>query len=167
MSLYCKLGPMLPPNIEEDEFLAEKKQTEAQFPSHLSACLLAIVRCRAQVDRTLGEKTIRRCQAPSTYQFLAMSTAADSVVDGICYEINQRMARMRGFQADQYLNELQFLLNTLKRYLSDQVLHAVENVRGKLLSKTGGGVQGQGPDGLGAIERLERLGRIYVLCLGE
>jgi len=167
MSLYCKLGPMLPPNIEEDDFLAEKKQAEAQFPSHLSACLLAIVRCRAQVDRTLGEKTIRRCQTPSTYQFLAMSTAADSVVDGICYEINQRMARMRGFQADQYLNELQFLLNTLKRYLSDQVLHAVENVRGKLLSKTGGGVQGQGPDGLGAIERLERLGRIYVLCLGE
>ncbi len=167
MSLYCKLGPMVSQEIEEDEFLAEKHQSENHFPPHLSACLLAIVRCRAQVERTLGEKTIRKCQSPQTYQFLAMSTAADSVVDGICYEISQQMPRMRGIQADQYLSELQFLINTLHRYLSDQVLHAVEGCKERLLSKTGGGVQGQGPDGLGAIERLERLGRIYVMCLGE
>lgn len=167
MTHYCKLSPMENINVEEDEFLAEKNKTEAQFPPHLSASLLAIVRCRAQVEKALGEKTVRKCQAPSTYLFLAMSTAADSVVDGICYEISQRLARMRGYQADQYLNELQFLLNTLKKYLNNQVINAAEGCKNKLLSKTGGGIRGQGPDGLGGIERLERLGRMFVMCLGD
>ncbi len=165
MRIYTKLSPM--DNYdEEDEFIAEKQRSEASFPPHLSASLLAIVRCRAQVERTLGLDTIRKHQAPSTYQFLSLSCAADSVVDGICYEISQRMSRMRGSQADQYLNELQFLLNTLKKYLGDDRLHAAEVCKSQLLSKIGG-FQGQGPEGLGAIERLERLGRIYVMCLGE
>lgn len=167
MSLYCKLCPMMSDEDQGDEFISEKKFSEAHFPAHLSASLLAIVRCRAQVEKALGEKSIRKCQAPATYLFLAMSTAADSVVDGICYEISQRLARMRGTQADQYLNELQFLVNTLKQFLSDEVLHAVEGCKNKLSSKIGGGSRGQGPDGLGAIERLERLGRVYVMCLGE
>jgi hypothetical protein len=167
MSLYCKLSPMMSDEIQEDEFIADKKKSESHFPSHLSSSLLAIVRCRAQVEKALGETTIRKCQAPSTYLFLAMSTAAESIVDGSCYEISQRMARMRGTQADQYLNELQFLVNTLQKYLSDQVLHGAEGCKNKLLAKIGGGVRGQGPDGLGAIERLERLGRVYVMCLGD
>jgi hypothetical protein len=50
---------------------------------------------------------------------------------------------------------------------SDQVLYAVDVCKNKLLSKTGGGVRGQGPDGLKAIEHLERLGRVFVMCLGE
>jgi len=167
MAVYCKLGPMTDISVEEDELLAEKNKAEAHFPPHLSASLLAIVRCRAQVEKALGEKTVRKRQAPSTYLFLAMSTAADSVVDGICYEISQRLPRMRGSQADQYLNELQFLLNTLRKYLNKQVLNAAEGCKNNLLSKTGGGIRGQGPDGLGAIERLERLGRMFVMCLGD
>lgn len=163
MRIYTKLGPMTNFN-EEDEFIAERQKSEAPFPSHLSASLLAIVRCRAQVERTLGLNTIRKHQAPATYQFLTLSTAADSVVDGICYEISQRMSRMRGSQADQYLTEVQFLLNTLKNFLSDDRLHAAEDCKNQLLSKIGG-VQGHGPEGLGDIERLERLGRIYVMCL--
>jgi len=164
MSTYTKFGPMMVTD-DEDEFVAEKQRSEAQFPAHLSASLLAIVRCRAQVERTLGLNTIRKCQAPSTYQFLALSTASDSVVDGVCYEMSQRLPRMRGYQADQYLTELQFLINTLKKFLSDDVKAAAENCKNKLLSKLGG--YGQGPDGLGAIERLERLGRVYVMCLCE
>ena len=165
MSTYTRLGPMS--NYEEeDEFLAEKQKSEAPFPAHLSASLLAMVRCRAQVERTLGLNTVRKYQAPLTYQFLTMSTAADSVVDGICFEISQRMSRMRGSQADQYLSELLFLLNSLKSYLGDDVLSSAEDCKNNLLKKIGGS-QGQGPDGLGAIERLERLGRIYVMCLGE
>jgi hypothetical protein len=165
MSTYTKLGPMSAFD-EEDEFIAEKQKSETPFPAYLSASLLAIVRCRAQVERTLGLNTVRKHQAPATYQFLALSTAADSVVDGTCFEISERMSRMRGSQADQYLTELQFLLNTLKKYLSDDVRHAADNCKNKLLSKIGGS-QGQGPDGLGAIERLERLGRIYVMCFAE
>ncbi len=165
MSTYTRLAPMTVYE-EEDEFISEKMKAEAPFPAHLSASLLAIVRCRAQVERTLGLDTVRKQQAPATYQFLAMSTAADSVVDGICYEISQRMSRMRGSQADQYLSELQFLMTTLKKYLGDDVLNAAENCKNKLQAKIGG-VGGQGPDGLGAIERLERLGRIYVMCLVE
>jgi hypothetical protein len=36
-------------------------------------------------------------------------------------------------------------------------------------SKAGRGrdYQGDGPDGLAALEELERLGRVYVLCLGD
>jgi hypothetical protein len=96
-----------------------------------------------------------------------MSTAADSVVDAICYEISQRMPRMLGTQAERYSYELQFLVSTLRRYLSDQVIHAVENCRSKLEGKTEAGAQGHGPEGLAAIERLERLGRLYVMCLGD
>lgn len=169
MSTYTRLGPMTAYE-EEDEFIAEKLKAEAPFPAHLSASLLAIVRCRAQVERTLGLNTVRKHQVPvATYQFLAMSTAADSVVEGICKEIGQRMSRMRGSQADQYLSELQFLMTTLRKYLGDDVLNVAENCKNKLLAKIGGvgGSSGQGPDGLGAIERLERLGRIYVMCLIE
>lgn len=165
MSNYCKLGPMVVD--DEDEFVAAKQKSEAQFPSYLSASLLAIVRCRAQVENALGSKTVRQRSDPSTYQFLAMSTAADSVVDAICYEISQRMPRMLGTQAERYSYELQFLVSTLRRYLSDQVIHAVENCRSKLEGKTEAGVQGHGPEGLAAIERLERLGRLYVMCLGD
>ena len=165
MRLYTKLDPMINYD-EDDEFLAEKQRSEAPFPSYLSSSLLAIVRSRAKVERALGLKTIRKYQAPATYHFITMTTAADSVVDGACYEISQRMSRMRGSQADQYLSELQFLLNTLKKYLSDDRLNAAENCKNRLLAKTGG-FQGQGPDGLGGIERLERLGRMYVMCLSE
>jgi hypothetical protein len=165
MSTYCKLGPMV--IDDEDEFVMTKRKSEAQFPSYLSASLLAIVRCRAQVENALGSKTVRQRNDPFTYQFLAMSTAADSVVDAICYEISQRMPRMLGTQAERYSYELQFLVTTLRRYLSDQVVHAVENCRSKLEGKTEAGVQGHGPEGLAAIERLERLGRMYVMCLGD
>jgi len=165
MSTYTKLGPMTTYD-EEDEFIAERQKSEAPFPAYLSASLLAIVRCRAQVERTLGLNTVRKHQAPATYQFLALSTAADSVLYGTCAEISDRMSRMRGSQADQYLTELQFLLNTLNKFLGDDALKEAENCKEKLLSKIGGS-QGQGPDGLGAIERLERLGRIYVMCLGD
>jgi len=136
------------------------------FPAYLSACLLAIVRCRAQVDRALGDATIRRSQG-ITYQYLAMATAADGVVAGICYELNERMPRMSGPQADQFASELQFLMNTLKKYLSDDMLSVAENCKRMLFAKAGHKQGGDGPDGLMMIEELERLGRVYVLCLGE
>lgn len=175
ISTYTRLGPMISDDddydrdqyvvVEKDNHQNTSKPTEPKFPAYLSASLLAIVRCRAQVERTLGEKTIRKCEE-IPYQFLAMSTAADSVVDGICFEMDQRMSQMRGTQADVYLNELQFLINTLRKYLSKDLLGVAEHCREKLLSKAGAGFQGDGPDGLGAIEQLERLGRVYVLCLG-
>jgi len=174
ISTYTRLGPMIldDDDYDRDQYVVVEKSTpnktkpiEPTFPAYLSASLLAIVRCRAQVERTLGEKTIRKCE-DIPYQFLAMSTAADSVVDGICFEMDQRMAQMRGTQADVYLNELQFLINTLRKYLSKDLLGVAEHCRENLLSKAGAGFQGDGPDGLGAIEHLERLGRVYVLCLG-
>ena len=146
-------------------FADDSLDAPKQFPAYLSACLLAIVRCRAQVERALGDTTIRRSQG-ITYQYLAMATAADGVVAGICYELNERMTRMTKRQADRFANELQFLMNTLKKYLSDDMLSVAENCRRMLCAKAGH-LQGDGPDGLAAIEELERLGRIYVLCLGE
>jgi len=173
ITTYTRLGPMVvldDDDCDRDQYAgAENGNTpaskEPKFPAYLSASLLAIVRCRAQVERTLGEKTIRKSE-DEPYQFLAMSTAADSVVDGICFEMDQRMSQMRGSQADVYLNELQFLINTLRKYLSEELLGVAEHCREQLLSKAGAGFQGDGPDGLGAIEQLERLGRVYVLCLG-
>mmetsp|Transcript_59902 Transcript_59902/g.88925 ORF Transcript_59902/g.88925 Transcript_59902/m.88925 type:complete len:993 (-) Transcript_59902:55-3033(-) len=149
----------------------EGSSTPGTFPAYLSASLLAIVRCRAQVERALHETTIRRSGAPedTTYQFLAMATAADGVVDGICNELNANMSRVKGRQADRMANELHFLINTLKNYLSDEMLSVADKCRRMLCSKAGrgGGIQGDGPNGLAAIEELERLGRVYVLCLGE
>jgi hypothetical protein len=96
-----------------------------------------------------------------------MATAADGVVAGICYELNERMSHMSRPQADRFANELQFLMNTLRKYLSDDMLSVAENCKRMLFAKAGHKKGGDGPDGLMMIEELERLGRVYVLCLGE
>lgn len=155
-------------DVSIDDKKGAASDAPTQFPAYLSASLLAIVRCRAQVEKALGDTTIRRSDGV-TYQFLAMATAADGVIEGICGEMNQRSQKMRGRQADRMSNELQFLINTLKSYLSDEMLAVADNCRRMLCSKAGrgGGIQGDGPDGLAAIEELERLGRVYVMCLGD
>ena len=157
-----KLGTIIS-DRDVDEGSDKKPKVPQAFPAYLSACLLAIVRCRAQVDRALGDTAIRRSQG-ITYQYLGMATAADGTVAGICYELNERMSNMTAPQADRFANELQFLMNTLKKYLSGDMLSVAENCKGMLLAKAGHR-QGQGPDGLMQMEELERLGRIYALCL--
>ena len=137
------------------------------FPPYLSASLLAIVRTRAQVEQALGVK-VRRSEGIS-YQHIAMATVADAVAEGICEQIQTRRLGLKVRQADRMANELQFLLNTLKRFLKPETLSLVDSTLRMLCSKAGrgNGVQGDGPDGLAALEELERLGRVYVLCLGE
>ena len=137
------------------------------FPPYLSASLLAIVRCRAQVEKALGDK-VRRLEG-MTYQFLALATAADAVSIGICDEVKTRKTHLKVKQADRMANELQFLMNILKSYISDEGLSLLEGTRRTLCSRAGRGGKAidDGPDGLAAIEELERLGRVYVLCLGD
>ena len=53
------------------------------FPAYLSASLLAIVRCRAQVEQALGDKIRRSDEKEEQYQHLAMTTVADGVVEGV------------------------------------------------------------------------------------
>lgn len=137
------------------------------FPPYLSASLLAIVRTRAQVEQALGKK-LRRSEGVS-YQHIAMATVADAVAEGICEQVQQRKMILKVRQADRLANELQFLINTLRRYLKPDMLSLIDNTRRMLCGKAGrgGGIQGDGPDGLAALEDLERLGRVYVLCLGD
>lgn len=136
------------------------------FPAYLSAALLAIVRCRAQVEKALGNK-LRRIDG-MTYQFLALATAADAVAIGICDEVKTRKTHLKVKQADRMANELQFLMNTLKTYLSDEGMSMLDGTRRTLCSRAGRGAdKGGGADGLAALEELERLGRVYVLCLGD
>ena len=136
------------------------------FPPYLSASLLSIVRCRAQVEQALGSK-IRRSEG-QTYQHIAMATVAEGIAEGICEQIQQRKMTLKVRQSDRLANELQFLINTLKIYLSPEAMSLLEGTRRMLCSKAGrgNGMQGDGPDGLAALEELERLGRVYVLCLG-
>jgi len=134
------------------------------FPAYLSASLLAIVRCRAQVERALQDK-VRRSEGIS-YQYLAMAMSADGVVEGICKEVKMRKTKLKVKQADRLANELQFLMNTLKQYLSDEALGMMDATRRALCNRRGVAA-GDGPDGLAALEELERLGRVYVLCLNE
>lgn len=137
------------------------------FPPYLSASLLAIVRTRAQVEQALGVK-MRRASEGVTYQHIAMATVAEAVAEGICSEIQQRKMSLKVRQADRLANELQFLMNTLKKYLREDTVSLVDTTRRMLCSKAGRGDRmGDGPDGLAALEDLERLGRVYVLCLGE
>ena len=72
-------------------------------------------------------------------------------------------------QADRLANELEFVRNTLKKFLSDDVDSFMESTLHMVSNKAGRGrdYQRDGPDGLAALEELERLGRVYVLCLGE
>ena len=135
------------------------------FPPYLSASLLAIVRCRAQVEQALGNK-IRRSEGVA-YQHIAMATVAEAVAEGICAEIQQRKNSLKVRQADRLANELEFLRNTLKAYLKRETVSQVEQTRRMLINKAGQSSGGAGPDGLATLEELERLGRVYVLCLSE
>jgi hypothetical protein len=140
---------------------------QTSFPAYLSASLMAIVRCRAQVEQALGDKVRTSENVP--YQHLAMATVSDGVVEGICNEIVSRKLSLKVRQADRLANELEFLKNTLKKFLGDKARSLLDSTRQLVASKAGRGrdYQGDGPDGLAALEELERLGRVYVLCLGE
>ncbi|GAX11403.1 hypothetical protein FisN_22Lh076 [Fistulifera solaris] len=145
----------------------EEEDKEDAFPAYLSASLLAIVRCRAQVEQAVGEK-IRKA-ANLQYQHLAMKTVANGVIEGICDEISKRRMKLRVRQADRLANELDFLRSTLKKFLGEEARELLASTLHMVSSKAGRGrdYQGDGPDGLAGIEELERLGRVYVLCLGD
>jgi hypothetical protein len=155
-------------DIEADS-LGQDGDSVAQtsFPSYLSASLLAIVRCRAQVEQTLGDKVRRSEGVP--YQHLSMSTVADGVVEGICNEVMQRKLKLKVRQADRLANELEFVRNTLNKFLNGDVLSLLDSTLQMVSSKAGRGrdFQRDGPEGLAALEELERLGRVYVMCLNE
>ena len=179
-----------------DQDAAPSKDESAHtFPSYLSASLLAIVRCRAQVEECLGDR-VRHGKLSScifyltlllissfsytfyvassrtvegvTYQNLTMTTVAEGVVEGICKEVTKRKLNLKVRQADTLANELEFLRNTLKRFLGKDTVDRLEATLHMVSSKAGRGRDYQGgPDGLAALEELERLGRVYVLCLGD
>jgi hypothetical protein len=137
------------------------------FPSYLSASLLAIVRCRAQVEQALGDRIRGTDGLP--YQHLSMATVAAGVVEGICNEVLKRKLSLKVRQADRLANELEFLKNTLKKFLDEETMALLESSLHMVSAKAGRSrdYQGDGPDGLAALEELERLGRVYVLCLGD
>ena len=150
----------------EKEQKSNKVEESGPFPPYLAASFLTIVRCRAQVERALRD--LKRSEG-TTYQFLALQTASDGVVENICIELKSKLTRIRP-QADVYSIHLQFLISTLKKYLSDEILSLASDTRRMLLSASTGGRgvgMGNGPEGLTALENLERLGRVYVMCLGE
>lgn len=164
VSSCCRMGWL---DVKSESKAAANDSPSMGFPPYLSASLLAIVRCRAQVEQALGDK-IRRSEGVS-YQHIAMATVAEAVAEGICGEIQQRKSSLKVRQADRLANELQFMLNTLKTYLKKDTIKIVDSTRSMLIGKAGqnSGAQGDGPEGLAALEDLERLGRVYVLCLGE
>lgn len=132
------------------------------------------MRCRAQVERALRTATVRRPDSEKvTYQFLALRTASDGVVENICLELRSKLNLISPPKADVFAIHLQFLNNTLKKYLSDEVVSLASDTRRMMLSKAGTGGRGigkgmgNGPEGLTALENLERLGRVYVLCLTD
>ena len=164
-SSCCRMG-WLDVRGTIDKKSKDKDMPPMGFPPYLSASLLSIVRCRAQVEQALGTK-IRRSEG-QTYQHIAMATVAEGIAEGICEQIQQRKMMLKVRQSDRLANELQFLMNTLKIYLSTEAMDLLDGTRRMLCSKAGrgNGMQGDGPDGLAALEELERLGRVYVLCLG-
>mmetsp|Transcript_8983 Transcript_8983/g.19861 ORF Transcript_8983/g.19861 Transcript_8983/m.19861 type:complete len:107 (+) Transcript_8983:407-727(+) len=100
-----------------------------------------------------------------TYQFLALSMASECFVHAMCNEINERMPQLGNRSCSRLVAELQFLTNILKLYLRRETLSHAADVRDRLRDRTQN--RDVGPDGLRAIEELERLGRVYVLCLGD
>ncbi|KAL3797514.1 hypothetical protein HJC23_009878 [Cyclotella cryptica] len=165
---YASLGL-----IESDDKSESGKMEEATpFPPYLAGSFLAIVRCRAQVERALREATVRRSEG-MTYQFLALQTASDGVVQNICHELRAKLNIIPPSKADTYSIHVLFLINTLKKYLSDEILSLAADTKRMLVTKASAGgrktgnLLGDGPEGLTALENLERLGRVYVMCLGD
>lgn len=180
----------------------EESNQPPSFPAYLSASLLSIARCRAQVEQALGnrirrppilppndntdkqqQQQLQSCKENNNgnvlYQHLAMATVSDGVIEGICNEIMKRKLILKVRQADRLVNELEFLNNTLKKFItSDNIkkllkltLQMLYTKAGRINSNSNTGSSGyqdhDGPDGLAALEELERLGRVYVLCLGD
>ena len=58
---------------------------------------------------------------------------------------------------------------TLEKFLGEETLALLDSTLHMVSLKAGrgGDYQGDGPDVLAAIEELERLGRVYVLCLRD
>lgn len=140
----------------------------------ISASFLSIVRCRAQVERALRAATVCRSNSEkTTYQFLALQTASDGIVESICLELRSKVNIISPPKANVFSIHLQFLITTLKKYLSDEILTLASDTRRMMQAKGGNGGSGggkgmgNGPEGLTALENLERLGRVYLLCLGE
>lgn len=133
------------------------------FPSYLSSSLLAITRCRAQVEKALGD-TLRRT-AGKSYQEIAVVSASESMVNGLCDEISNKTHRITASHADRLANELQFVLNTLKNHVDEETTLKTGNACVQALCKKAGRGNLTGPVDLSPIEELERLGRVYVLCL--
>ena len=154
--------------IDSTEAKPTRKKSDegTPFPPYLAASFLSIVRCRAQVERALREATVRGAEGNgTTYRFLALQTASDGIVENICLELKAKLTRVRPTKADAYASHLQFLINTLKKYLSDDTLSLASDTRRMLLSKAG--AKRHGPEGLSGLENLERLGRVYVMCLND
>ena len=80
-------------DAQDDDEFASLGMRKGTFPGYLSASLLALVRCRAQVEKTLGETTVRRSKN-ETYLNLAMRTASDSLVYALCSEVKNIVNRM-------------------------------------------------------------------------
>lgn len=162
---YSRLGL-----IDSDD--DEKLDSQNRFPPYLAGSFLAIVRCRAQVERALREATIRRSEG-TTYQFLALKTASEGVVENICHEFRAKLNSIRPSKADMYAIHVLFLINTLKNYLSEEKLSLAADTKRMLVTKASSGgrktgkLLGDGPEGLTALENLERQGRVYVMCLGD
>lgn len=160
---YARLGL-----IESDDGKSDKPD---RFPPYLAGSFLAIVRCRAQVERALREATLRRSEG-TTYQFLALQTASETVVENICHELRGKLNSIGPSKADTYAIHVLFLINTLKKYLSEEKLSLAADTKRMLVTRASGGrkigkLLGDGPEGLTALENLERQGRVYVMCLGD
>ena len=143
---------------------SSKAEELSPFPPYLASSFLAIVRCRAQVERALRDL----CRSDGmTYQFLALQTASNGVVESICLELKSKWNQVRSGNLHVYSIHLQFLISTLKKYLSDEILSLASDTR-RMLSASGAVAGlGHGPEGLTALENLERLGRVYVMCMGD
>lgn len=132
-----------------------RSRTAKAFPGYLATSLLAITKCRAIVERALGDSTIRKTQN-ITYLQLAMTSACDSVVEAVCSQIQSKInyiSESDVIVATTLLNELQFLLNTIQKHVSPDTLNRTNSYLKVLMEKAGMAgqhlVKGDGPDGLG------------------
>lgn len=153
-------------DYEEKNHEEEIMNNVVTFPGYLSASLMAIVKCRARVERALGDSMVRKSQN-ITYIKIVMSQASDTLIDFLCNDLRTRATRMRSHQADRMANQLQFLINTLRPNLSENMIKLAEDTRRMLSAKAGKKSIMDGPDGLAAIEELERLGRVYNMCFAD
>jgi len=141
------------------------------FPGYLSSVLLGIVRCKAQCFKTMGvmQRKVKSGQQ-QTYQIIAVQTASQECLSGLCAEINEKKKFLARTASSTSLiklaTEIQFLIRILEPYLTNEVKNKGYDCQTELIAYAiDKNVDADSTSKTYESEVLVKKGEVYVLAL--